>query len=395
MQIDPTYSLHQIAGAPYLLPHGQGVADGKRGIRLNETGLFLWNALQKEPDEEAVLKAFYARYDAALEDHAQLKQDFEQFLNQLLAIGILKKEPKENNLDKKNPENKNQTDFSMRLGKLQLCIKAPFDAIPPEFLPFQSKQKKNADLTIELTAGVPVRFNLEKNENLSLLIQHSQLCVSEMQNYFLLEFPQAPQLSYALLKKDGSRAWVCHTPPYTKAFVCDFFHAVRILFLYTAQLHGLFAMHSASILYQNKAWLFSGHSGMGKSTHTNLWKKLYGVKILNGDLNLICIEDASPLIYGMPWCGTSQISDADTHPLGGVILLGRSAGEECIPLSNEEQILLCSQRLISPAWTAELLQRNLDFTAELVQKISVCTLKCTKEESAARAAKLWVDKQIL
>ena len=36
---------------------------------------------------------------------------------------------------------------------------------------------------------------------------------------------------------------------------------------------GMFALHSASLLYLEKAWLFSGPSGMGKSTHTALWKK--------------------------------------------------------------------------------------------------------------------------
>ena len=63
-------------------------------------------------------------------------------------------------------------------------------------------------------------------------------------------------------------------------------------FLFAAQKHGKFAIHSASILYKEKAWLFSGHSGMGKSTHTQMWHDLLQTPYLNGDLNLLAMENS-------------------------------------------------------------------------------------------------------
>ena len=63
------------------------------------------------------------------------------------------------------------------------------------------------------------------------------------------------------------------------------FLAIRPVFLFLAQKKGMFVLHSASLLYLEKAWLFSGPSGMGKSTHTALWKKLFDTPFLNGDLN--------------------------------------------------------------------------------------------------------------
>ena len=46
-----------------------------------------------------------------------------------------------------------------------------------------------------------------------------------------------------------------------------------------------------SFEYQKKVWLISGASGAGKSTHSALWKKLFDVKDVNGDLNLLGFED--------------------------------------------------------------------------------------------------------
>ena len=42
------YCLKEIAGVHYLLPYGQKVADQRKGIVLNETGVFLWNAYRAE-----------------------------------------------------------------------------------------------------------------------------------------------------------------------------------------------------------------------------------------------------------------------------------------------------------------------------------------------------------
>ena len=52
------YQLKNIEGVYHLLPFGQKVADQKRGITMNETGVFLWNALETpRPDEELICLA--------------------------------------------------------------------------------------------------------------------------------------------------------------------------------------------------------------------------------------------------------------------------------------------------------------------------------------------------
>ena len=42
------YLLETIAGVHYLLPYAQNIADLKRGVQLNDTGVFLWQTLAQE-----------------------------------------------------------------------------------------------------------------------------------------------------------------------------------------------------------------------------------------------------------------------------------------------------------------------------------------------------------
>ena len=171
----------------------------------------------------------------------------------------------------------------------------------------------------------------------------------------------------------------------------ELFHAMRIGFLYLAAGHGMYAIHSASLLYQGQAWLFSGPSGTGKSTHTNLWNRCYGTPILNGDLNLLARQNAHPVICGIPWCGTSGICETDIRPLGGITLLRQDRTNRIYPLSEDQKLLGIQQRMISPFWTGDMLLSALSFIESILPEISVYRLGCTVSEEAADVMKHAID----
>ena len=58
------YCLKEIAGVHYLLPYGQKVADQRKGIVLNETGVFLWNELQTSMTDDALAEKLVHHYSA-------------------------------------------------------------------------------------------------------------------------------------------------------------------------------------------------------------------------------------------------------------------------------------------------------------------------------------------
>lgn len=147
-----------------------------------------------------------------------------------------------------------------------------------------------------------------------------------------------------------------------------------------------------TLLYKEKAWLFSGHSGMGKSTHTNLWKELFGTPLLNGDLNLIGEENGQFFVYGIPWCGTSGICTTEKQRLGGIVLLGRDAKDNRFEIMTPaERVLRVMQRMISPSWTDELVSRSLAFAETLTDEIPVFHFLCMKNPSAAHKMRQRID----
>lgn len=381
MKRNPYYTLCEIDGISYLLPFGQGIADFNHGIQINESGVFIWNALQEAATKEALLKRLAKHYQADAAEIPLLKQDLSSFLFLLNALGIVEK-------DWTEPSCANMPSEFLQIGPICIRLVGPQAAFSEAFQAYRTTACSNPDLTIELRNGVS-----ESPENGTLLLQNEELTVWEQSDRYRLLFPNSRQLAEAYISKDGTFACIYQEPPYTDDFVAELFHAIRFLYLYTAAKHGCYALHSASIRYRGKAWLFSGHSGMGKSTHTGLWKQLYDTPILNGDLNLLSLSDGIPVIYGIPWCGTSGLSTTQSCPLGGIILLKQAKKDKCQELSEDQKALLIMQRLISPSWTAKMLRHNLDFCQRLSKKTAVCQLQCTKENSAVYTMKAWIDER--
>ena len=62
MKIKEGYLLHTISGQTVVLPSG-GDLDLNVMTTLNETGAFLWEHMQSETDEAALVKALLGEYD--------------------------------------------------------------------------------------------------------------------------------------------------------------------------------------------------------------------------------------------------------------------------------------------------------------------------------------------
>jgi len=410
MKQNSSFILKEIAGVPYLLPYGQMIADHQRGLKTNATGVYLWNLLAEELSMEEIVSRSAAYYEISEEELPEFSKEITKFVEQLKSHGIVV-ESEQTASDyvftkletsraetEKNRENEKVTDVSdtcqkqLFIGGILLTYSGPAEAFPPEFSDFvtenaeatQIKDKQTIVLHSELPAEAPSG---------RLLLHNAELNIIEQENYYLLQFPMAKKHLEIHLSKDGHTAHCYSLPPYNADFHYDFFHALRLVFLYLAQKHGMAALHSASILYKDKLWLFSGHSGMGKSTHTNLWKEHFNTPVINGDLNLLAIEEGTPVVHGIPWCGTSGIYDTKTYPLGGIILVNRGTTDYTEEITTDQKQLLVSQRLISPSWTKEQWEKNLEVVESVTKDILVCKLFCTKEKSAAEVMRGRVDRE--
>ncbi len=420
------YCLKEIAGVQYLLPYGQKVADQKKGILLNETGIFLWNELKTSMTDDALAEKLVLHYsdDGEVSDEIQdqIREDVKQFVQELLSLGILQEcvrpvfaedaDEETYVYPTKEPLVGYQEIAGMRIALYGLrdLISSQFDAFFKAYTSASEKTQSElpVQMQIEILQGTP-----PFHPNGKMLIRNSELVVMEHERGYIVLFPSMSQIREAHMTADGHFVQVYVKGWDKEKAQEELFHAMRHFFLLFAQKQGLFALHSASILYRGQVWLFSGHSGMGKSTHTNLWKEQFGTEIINGDLNLIgwiksgqneSMQNESmqnvnqqcanrqPIVYGMPWCGTSGIASTKSYPLGGIVLLGRSDHDHFETLSHDQKIVRVMQRMISPVWTEDMLEANLTCAAKLAGAVPIYYLLCTKEPSAAQMMKAQIDQ---
>lgn len=377
------YLLQKIGKTVYLLPYGQKIADQKRGMELNETALRLWEMLEQPQTVEALTDKMAAYYEIPKEEQGELAKDIEAFVQELLVFGAVRRElgcPK------------GSCEGRLHIAGIKIEVYGEKGCIPKQFDAFRMtyggiSEKASPDLILELAERLP-----GSRQNGTILIRNRDLTVAIWEEGYVFRFDTLKNIYEIWMKEDGSYARIYYRCPINEEEQDSLFLAIRPVFLFLAQRRGMFALHSASLLYLEKAWLFSGPSGMGKSTHTALWKKLFATPFLNGDLNLIGKEGEKFFVYGIPWCGTSKIFTTEKKELGGIVLLEKAPSEELVSLTEEQKTLRVMQRMISPPWTAELMVKNLKFAEAVAKEKPVYFLRCTKNDIAAETIRRQIEE---
>lgn len=95
-------------------------------------------------------------------------------------------------------------------------------------------------------------------------------------------------------------------------------------------------LHASAVVLDGRAYLFSAPCGTGKSTHTGLWKQVFGSRaaILNDDKPALRLEDGTWYAYGTPWSGKYDISINTRVPLAGICFLHQAPENTIAPYSG-------------------------------------------------------------
>ncbi len=148
-------------------------------------------------------------------------------------------------------------------------------------------------------------------------------------------------------------------------------------------------LHGSTVAVDGKAYLFTAPCGTGKSTHTRLWRELFGDRavMVNDDKPFLRLTPDSVLAYGSPWSGKHGLATNVCVPLQGICLLRRGAENEIHRIGSEEAVYtLCHQLHTSEDESlAEQVSALLDI---LMEKVPLWEMSCNKELDAAKVSYL-------
>lgn len=144
-------------------------------------------------------------------------------------------------------------------------------------------------------------------------------------------------------------------------------------------------LHSSVVKLKEHTILFSGPSGVGKSTQANLWKTYMGAEIVNGDRCVIKRKDDTFWGCGSPWCGTSGIYSKEKAPIKGIFILKQASENRVRRLGIEAFKELYSQCIVN-LWNRDFMEEITVLLSGLLENVPVYELACRPDQAAVELA---------
>lgn len=146
--------------------------------------------------------------------------------------------------------------------------------------------------------------------------------------------------------------------------------------------NGMFVLHSSFINFKEDAILFSGDSGVGKTTQAYLWEEYNKAEIINGDRSLIVKEGGEYYAYGWFQSGTSRICKNDCGKVRAVVFLEQGPNNEIYQIKALEAF----EKLISQSSYSISNPRHIKYITEIVADMVKCVpiyhYSCRKDQDA-------------
>lgn len=128
--------------------------------------------------------------------------------------------------------------------------------------------------------------------------------------------------------------------------------------------------------------LFSGPSGIGKSTQAALWERFRKARLINGDRPILRRTDQNWLACGSPYAGSSRCYVNDCCPIRVIVLLKQAETCSIRPVKGMEAFRRVFSGLTVNSWEAEAVMKACDLAQSLVSIVPVYEMACTPDERA-------------
>lgn len=128
--------------------------------------------------------------------------------------------------------------------------------------------------------------------------------------------------------------------------------------------------------------LFSGPSGIGKSTQADLWVRHAGAQLINGDKTVLSPEPTGWWAHGSPYAGSSRCFVNRSVPLRAVVMLEQGAACILRRLPAGEAFRRLYANTVVNSWNAAYVARVCALLTALAAAVPVYQLTCTPDKAA-------------
>ena len=162
--------------------------------------------------------------------------------------------------------------------------------------------------------------------------------------------------------------------------------SLMLLYAFATASRSTLLFHSSTVVWQDKAYMFLGKSGTGKSTHTKLWLKyIEGTHLLNDDNPVVRIaKDGTPMVCGSPWSGKTPCYKNEVYPIGGIVKLDQYPENRIKTLSVLEAYAIIKSSVSSKRWEQTIADGLHNTTEAIIKRCKVYHLDCLPDEAAAK-----------
>ena len=170
----------------------------------------------------------------------------------------------------------------------------------------------------------------------------------------------------------------------TARFAID--NAAMLVYAFAAADKGTLLFHSSVTLLDGKAYMFLGHSGTGKSTHSQQWHVAFPEScLLNDDNPAVRIwPDGSVTVYGSPWSGKTPCYKNESAPVQALVQLAQAPENKISRLKMTQAYPYILASVSGLKVMPDAMDKLFASIAKLLEISPVYRLECLPNPDAAR-----------
>ena len=172
--------------------------------------------------------------------------------------------------------------------------------------------------------------------------------------------------------------------PQTARFAID--NAAMLVYAFATADKGVLLFHSSVTVRNGKAYMFLGHSGTGKSTHSQQWKAAFpDAQLLNDDNPVVrLLPDQTVRVYGSPWSGKTPCYKNESAPVQALVQLAQAPENIITRLKMTQAYPYILASVSGLKVLPHMMDRLYESIAQLLEITPVYRLECLPNPAAAQ-----------